>query len=234
VVEIGAHDPVLHHVRHYPRVLSHALAPVVPSLARGLGIPRRLENRPGVAITFDDGPHPRGTPAMLEILAREGAQATFFMIGEQVELRPELAAEVLAAGHVVALHGYRHRLQLRRSVGELETDLQRGAAAIEDATGVSPALHRPPFGIYSAAGLAVARERFRPLLWSRWGKDWRKFTTPRRIAARATRGLAPGDVILLHDADFYCSQGSHERTALALPLILAELKRSETATVLPV
>ncbi len=215
-------------------MLSHALAPVVPSLARGLGIPRRLEDRAGVAITFDDGPHPHGTPAMLEILAREGARATFFMIGEQVQRRPQLAAEVVAAGHAVALHGHRHRLQLRLSAREVESDLAHGAAAIEDATGVSPALHRPPFGIYSAAGLAFARQRFRPLLWSRWGKDWRRFTTPDRIAARATRTLAPGDVILLHDADFYSSRRSHERTALALPLILAELKRCETATVLPV
>jgi peptidoglycan-N-acetylglucosamine deacetylase len=234
MVEIGAHESVLHHVRHHPRVLSHALAPLVPSLARGLGIPRRLEDHAGVALTFDDGPHPQGTPAMLEILAREGARATFFMIGEQVVRRPKLAAEVVAAGHAVALHGYRHRLQLRLSAGDVRTDLERGAATIEDATGISPALHRPPFGIYSAAGLAFARERFRPLLWSRWGKDWRKFTTPGRIAARATRALAPGDVILLHDADFYSSRRSHERTALALPLILAELKRSETATVLPV
>ncbi len=187
-----------------------------------------------MAITFDDGPHPHGTPAMLEILAREGARATFFMVGEQVQRRPGLAAEVLAAGHAVALHGYRHRLQLRYSPAEVESDLARGAAAIEDATGVSPVLHRPPFGIYSAAGLAFAREHFRPLLWSRWGKDWRKLTTPSRIAARATRDLAPGDVILLHDADFYSSSGSYERTALALPLVLAELKRSETATVLPV
>jgi peptidoglycan-N-acetylglucosamine deacetylase len=234
MVEIRAHDSVLHQVRHHPRVLSHALAPVVPSLARGLGIPRRLEDRAGVALTFDDGPHPQGTPAMLEILAREGARATFFMIGEQVQRRPELAAEVVAAGHAVALHGYRHRLQLRLSASEVKSDLERGAAAIEDATGASPALHRPPFGIYSAAGLALARERFQPLLWSRWGKDWRKLATPGRIAARATRDLAPGDVILLHDADFYSSSRSHERTALALPLILAELKRSETATVLPV
>jgi len=72
------------------------------------------------------------------------------------------------------------------------------------------------------------------LLWSRWGKDWRKFTTPARIAGRATRGVAAGDVILLHDADFYSARDSHRRTAAALVLILAELKLRKLDTVLPV
>ena len=103
------------------------------------------------------------------------------------------------------------------TAAEVREDLRRGAAAIEDATGGRPTWHRPPYGIYSRAGLAAAREAgLRPLLWSRWGKDWRKFTTPARIAARATRGLASGDVILLHDADFYSSKRSHERTVAAL------------------
>jgi len=62
-----------------------------------------------------------------------------------------------------------------------------------------------------------------PLLWSRWGKDWRKFTTPQRIAARATRAAGPGDVILLHDADHYSAKDSWRRTVAALPEILARL-----------
>ena len=215
-------------------MIRHALAPVVPGAARALGVPRTLPGAEGVAITFDDGPHPQGTPAILEVLARAGARAMFFMIGEQVRRRPELAVEVTARGHAVALHGDRHRLQLRLRPAELREDLRRGAAALEDATGNAPVWHRPPYGIYSAAGLAEARSQdLRPLLWSRWGKDWRRFTTPRRIAGRVgAAGL--GDVILLHDADFYSSRGSHERTEQALALILKELKNRQIGTVLPV
>jgi peptidoglycan/xylan/chitin deacetylase (PgdA/CDA1 family) len=188
-----------------------------------------------VAITFDDGPHPVGTPAVLDVLSRAGARATFFVIGEQVERRPELLAEIVAAGHAVALHGYRHRLQLRLSASGVADDLKRGVAAIEDAIGARPIWHRPPYGIYSPAGLKAARAAgLRPLLWSKWGKDWRKFTTPARIAARCTRDLTPGDVILLHDADFYSSSGSHERTAAALVIILTELQARDVGTVLPV
>jgi peptidoglycan/xylan/chitin deacetylase (PgdA/CDA1 family) len=219
-------------------MLAHALpalAPVSPRVARKLGIPQTLPDAPGVALTFDDGPHPEGTPAVLEALAGAGARATFFLVGEQVRRRPALAAEIGTAGHLIALHGHRHRLQLRLRRAEIAADLARGAAAIEDATGLTPTLHRPPYGIYSGGGLALVREAgLRPLLWSHWGKDWRRFTTPARIAARATAELRSGDVILLHDADFYSAPGSHRRTVQALPSILTVLDRHGIATVLPV
>lgn len=229
---INRHPPSVHEIfRH----AAPALAPVVGTVARRLHIPRTLAHASGVALTFDDGPHPEGTPAVLAILARSDASATFFLVGEQVARRPKLAAEIQAAGHAIGLHGYRHRCQLRLTAIQIADDYRRGIAAIEDATGITPELHRPPYGIYSAGGLSQARaNRLKPLLWSKWGKDWRKFTTPDRIAARATRDLARGDVILLHDADFYSSRDSHRRTAKALPLVIAELNRREIDTVLAV
>jgi peptidoglycan-N-acetylglucosamine deacetylase len=220
-------------------VLAHALpalAPHSPGVARRFGIPLRLSaGAAGAALTFDDGPHPEGTLAVLETLREAGARATFFLVGEQVRRRPALAAEIAAAGHLIALHGDRHRLQLRLRTSEVAEDLARGRAAIEDATGSSVRLHRPPYGVYSGGGLAAARAAgLEPLLWSRWGKDWRRLTTPERITARVVRDVGPGDVILLHDADFYSARDSFRRTARALPAILAELERRGVATVLPV
>ena len=203
-----------------------ALAPLAPSLCRSLGIPRTLgdagvDAAGRVALTFDDGPHPRGTPAMLDALSAAGAHATFFLIGEQVRREPALARELAAAGHTVALHGDTHRLQLRLTPRALAADLERGHAAIADATGVAPRLYRPPYGIFSPAGLALVRRRgWRPLLWSRWGHDWRLHRTPGQIAAELTERLAPGDVLLLHDADDYSQPGSWQRTARALPQVL--------------
>jgi peptidoglycan/xylan/chitin deacetylase (PgdA/CDA1 family) len=217
-------------------VIRHALAPVLPSAARALGLPRSLSrDAGGVALTFDDGPHPEGTPRVLELLARAGARATFFVIGEQVQRRPELVARIVAEGHLIALHGYQHRLQLRCGSGEVAADLARAASVVGEAAGEMPRWHRPPYGIYSAAGLRAARSSgLKPLLWSRWGKDWRKFTTPHRIAGRAVDGVSSGDVILLHDADYYSARDSHLRTVKALGLILAELERRQVGTVLPV
>jgi peptidoglycan/xylan/chitin deacetylase (PgdA/CDA1 family) len=213
-------------------VIRQLLAPHVPRAAAALGLPRTVSG--GVALTFDDGPHPDGTPAVLAVLEEAGIKATFFLIGEQVERRPALAAEIAGQGHLVALHGYRHRPQPVMRAAAVEDDMARGAAAIEDATGATVSVHRPPYGLYSPAGLAaVRRNGWQPLLWSKWGKDWRRLTTPQRIATRATRELRTGDVILLHDADFYSSRGSHERTAEALKLIVRELKRQKIGTVLP-
>jgi peptidoglycan/xylan/chitin deacetylase (PgdA/CDA1 family) len=215
-------------------MVRHVLAPIHPSSAAALGLPRAVGGD-GVALTFDDGPHPDGTPAVLEVLASFGAVATFFVIGEQVARRPELVRRVLAEGHAVALHGHVHRCQLGLTRAQVRDDLDRGRAAVEDAAGVALSRHRPPFGVYSPAGLErVRRMGLSPLLWATWGKDWRKFTTPVRIANRAVTTARPGDAILLHDADFYSSRGSHERTAAALPLILDVLKARGIGTVLAV
>jgi peptidoglycan-N-acetylglucosamine deacetylase len=201
-----------------------ALAPVVPSIGNALGVTLREDGGEGVALTFDDGPHPEGTPAVLEALREAGAVATFFLVGEQVERRPALAAEIVAAGHRVELHCHRHRNQLRLTPRDLLDDAERAKAAIEDAAGQEVRDYRPPYGIFSAGGLRAIRQRgWRPVLWSRWGKDWRRTATPSSIAARATSGIGAGDIVLLHDADYYSAPGSWIGTAGALPSILATL-----------
>jgi len=202
-----------------------ALAPVVPAVADALGVMRRQEGMSGVALTFDDGPHPQGTPAVLETLREAGAVATFFLAGEQVERRPSLVGEIVAAGHRVELHCHRHRNQLRLTPRSIMDDAERARAAIEEASGQEVRDHRPPYGIFSAAGLqAIRRRGWRPVLWSRWGKDWQSQATPASIAAGATQDVAAGDVVLLHDADYYSARGSWIRTAGALPIILETLE----------
>jgi peptidoglycan-N-acetylglucosamine deacetylase len=201
-----------------------ALAPIVPAVGQRLPVVLRDEGNPGVALTFDDGPHPQGTPAVLEILRAAGQQATFFLAGEQVAARPALAAEIVAAGHRVELHCYRHRNQLRLTPRALLDDAERARAAIEEAGGQAIADYRPPYGIFSGAGLRAVRSRgWRPVLWSQWGRDWTRGATAESISRKATAGIRPGDIVLLHDADFYSARNSWERTASALPRILDEL-----------
>jgi peptidoglycan/xylan/chitin deacetylase (PgdA/CDA1 family) len=216
-------------------VIRHALAVHHPPFARSLSLPLTspaAQEQGAIVLTFDDGPHPEGTPAVLQLLAAAGAHATFFVAGEQVVKRPALLRRVISEGHEVGLHCYRHLPQPRLRAVALEQDITRATAAIEDAIGATPRLHRPPYGVYSPAGLALVRERgMEPLLWSRWGRDWRRFTTPARIARRASVGLVAGDVLLLHDADYYSSSGSHRRTVRALPTVLARLANAGLATV---
>jgi peptidoglycan-N-acetylglucosamine deacetylase len=201
-----------------------ALAPVVPGLGPALGIVHRQAGAGGVALTFDDGPHPQGTPIVLEILREANARATFFLVGEQVVHRPGLAAEIVAAGHRVELHCHRHRNLLRLTPGQFLDDAERARAVIEEASGQAIADFRPPYGIFSAATLRATRRRgWRPVLWSRWGRDWAGRATARSIARHATDGIRDGDIVLLHDADYYSAPGSWARTAAALPIILEGL-----------
>jgi peptidoglycan/xylan/chitin deacetylase (PgdA/CDA1 family) len=169
---------------------------------------------------------------VLETLREAGATATFFLVGEQVVRRPALAAEIVAAGHRVELHCHRHRNALRLTAGQVVEDAERARAAIEEASGQAIADHRPPYGIYSRSALRAVRARgWRPVLWSRWGRDWTRGATADSIARRATAAVGDGDIVLLHDADYYSVPGSWARTAAALPIILEELDSRGLKTV---
>ena len=203
-----------------------ALAPVAPAIGKALPVVLRQEGAEGVALTFDDGPHPQGTPAVLETLREAGAPATFFLAGEQVVRRPSLVAEIVAAGHRVELHCHRHRNQLRLSPRQLLADGERAKAAIEEASGQEVTDYRPPYGIFSTVGLRAVRARgWRPVLWSQWGRDWTRRASPTSIARKTTATVRAGDILLLHDADYYSAPGSWVRTAAALPIVLEELER---------
>jgi len=194
------------------------------ALRRPLGIEDRTASGRGCALTFDDGPHPQGTPAVLAALDRAGARATFFLVGEQVLRSPALAREIADAGHEIGLHCHRHRNLLRLAPWQVAEDIARAHDAIVAGTGRAPRLYRPPYGVLNAAALGMARARgWRTLLWSHWGRDWEASATPASIAARVTDGVHEGAVLLLHDADDYSAPGSWRRTAAALPRVLDTL-----------
>jgi peptidoglycan/xylan/chitin deacetylase (PgdA/CDA1 family) len=211
-----------------------ALAFYSRGLREALGVENRTAAGKGVALTFDDGPHAQGTPAVLDILAARDVRATFFLVGEQVLRNPALAAEIVAAGHTIGLHCHRHRNLLRLAPWQVREDVACAQTAIEDATGLSPALYRPPYGILNATALRLAqRAGRRTLLWSQWGRDWQARATPESILARITDGVGEGSVLLLHDADDYSAPGSWRRTALALPGVVDALAELGLQTVIP-
>ena len=179
---------------------SPATAAVLPGVARAFGIPTGLASD-HVLLTFDDGPHPEGTPAVLRELDRVGASAVFFVSGEQVERYPELVSEIVAAGHELGLHD----------------DVHRARAAVADAAGIEPRLYRPPHGVFSLAGLRLVRELgLEPMFWSKWGCDCERRASSETIAVRVIDCLRAGDVVLLHDADHYSAHGSWRATAAAI------------------
>jgi peptidoglycan-N-acetylglucosamine deacetylase len=210
-----------------------ALAAASPRLRRMLGVHAATASGRGYALTFDDGPHAHGTPAVLDVLERAGAHATFFLVGEQVQRDSSLAREIVSAGHEVGLHCHRHRNLLRLSPVQVREDIARARATIEDATGRQIELYRPPYGVLNAAALLLARRHgWRTLLWSHWARDWEPHATPESILGLVTAGVGEGAVLLLHDADDYGAAGSWRRTADALPRIIETLAEEGLAPVL--
>ena len=173
--------------------------------------------RPAMALTFDDGPHPESTPQVIDALAKAGAKATHFLLGERVERHPELVAALVAAGHAVYAHGWSHDLYAPSQAAE--------AAAATARTEALLARHRPtpktylirlPFNAgYNSAAMHRAMRRFHPDVqfawWSHAIADFRIAQTCRGEAAirqavgaairrfEVRRDLANG-VLLLHDA----------------------------------
>ncbi len=189
---------------------------LLPGLS-GLGDPGH------VALTFDDGPQPESTPAFLRALDRLGWKATFFMLGSMVDRSPGLAAEVAAAGHEVAVHGYEHHSQLFRVYPAIAADLARAVDSVSAATGREQRWFRPPYGTMSAGGvLAARRQGLRTVLWSTWGRDWRAEATPETVVGDVERHLGPGATVLLHDSDCTSAPGAW-RSALGALDPLAEL-----------
>jgi peptidoglycan/xylan/chitin deacetylase (PgdA/CDA1 family) len=176
-----------------------------------------------VAVTFDDGPQPESTPAFLEALDRLGWRVTFFMLGSMVQRSPGLAAEVAAAGHEIAVHGYTHRSEMFRTPRAIDADLARAVDTVSGATGRDLHWFRPPYGTLSAGGVAAARRQgLRTVLWSTWGRDWRAEATPRTVVADVAEHLAPGATVLLHDSDCTSAPGAW-KSALGALEPLAEL-----------
>ncbi len=174
-----------------------------------------------MALSFDDGPDPDATPAVLDALDSAGVRATFFLVGEQAMTHRALAREVADRGHEVGLHGFEHREHSELSAREARDDLARGLGTIEAASGRRPALFRPPYGRFSEDSYAACRDlRLEPVYWSAWGMDWEPLPAE-RIAELATRDLAPGAILLLHDSARYAARASAEATAAAVPLIAA-------------
>ena len=182
-------------------------------------------DEPVVSITFDDGPNPRATPRILDVLRGEGVRATFFVLGRHAERWPELVRRIARDGHQLGNHGYFHRKLHRRSPSYVRDDLTRGTEQIVRASGMRPRHFRAPHGFRSpwvtpiAASLGQRTVGWSLGVWdsTRPGADV--------IAARALEGMHAGSILLLHDGDGYDPDGDRLQTAEALPLILAGLRR---------
>ncbi len=180
-----------------------------------------------IALTFDDGPHPVTTRAVLDILRAYDARATFFVLGHKVEAHPEIVREIRAAGHALGVHGFEHEhLFSLRSSSYVLGQIERTQRAIAAACGATPTLFRPPIGFASPFTFRGAeRAGVKIIAWSVRSLDGLRSASAARVAERVLRHLGDGAIVLLHDA------AEHDdftpASIAALPTILNALRERD-------
>ncbi|MFG3498815.1 polysaccharide deacetylase family protein [Streptomyces sp. NPDC047928] len=186
----------------------------------------RLDGRgdPGhVALTFDDGPDPASTPHFLRALDRLSVRATFFVLGERLERCPGLGRLMVAEGHELAVHGWRHDRPWWPRPARDRLELARAADAVAELAGQRPLWYRPPYGVLTGGRWAAARAAgLRPVLWSAWGRDWTGDAFPAGVLAEVLRTLRGGSTVVLHDSDVVAAPGAWRSALGTLPGLVAE------------
>jgi peptidoglycan/xylan/chitin deacetylase (PgdA/CDA1 family) len=242
VASVALHGVALATVLTYPRSWRVALAAVVANNAvlsvagmfprcawLGANITRlpKAQAREGVvALTFDDGPHPEVTPAVLDMLDQAGARATFFCVGRRAEAYPDIVAAIRARGHGVENHTYSHSNGFAfNGPGGLRREIQRAQAAIERSGGGQPHFFRPPAGIQNPwLSVVLASAGLSLVSWTRRGFDT-VTQDGTRVAARLGRRLRGGDILLLHDASSARDVRDRPVVLDALPRLLDDMGR---------
>ncbi len=185
-----------------------------PYLCRG------NRSRRWVALTFDDGPDARSTPALLELLREARVEAAFFAIGEKVAAEPELAVRIIREGHLLENHSFAHsNLTNFFTIPRLKAELAQAQESVRLATGQAPKFFRPPMGLSNPNVFHAARALgLKVVGWTARGFDT-QFHDPERIVKRIVRRLEPGAIVLLHDGNIPA-----ERLLVTVRLLLVKLR----------
>lgn len=179
------------------------------------------------ALTFDDGPDPRYTGEILDILKEKGAPATFFVVGTQAERYPDILRRCIEEGHEIGSHTYTHANLYHRNSGKVEFEMSRNREVIKGITGQAPQYFRPPRGLYDERILSAGdRLEQRIILWSISGEDWME-PSAKHIVRRISQKIHPGAIILLHDSGglLHNYGGDRSSTVSALGQIIDSLRR---------
>lgn len=152
-----------------------------------------------IFLTFDDGPSPHTTPALLELLAQTGTKATFFLIGQEAEKYPDLVQAIHDGGHAIGNHSYSHKYLPALGVKDIEQEVGRTSKIIEDITGAPPDVFRPPYGMMDArVASCLTERRLSAIYWTSAPEDW-SVPGASRVIRRVNLKLKGGGIIVLHE-----------------------------------
>lgn len=219
---VGCHSALHGQVQPTEEAQPNAIAPPaadwsIPTRYQGKIVRTRVRYFPEklLALTFDDGPSEDITPRILETLATYNAHATFFVMGRRAKLHPDLLKRIVADGNVIGNHSYSHPKQV--TAAEAAEEIAKTQKLIETATGHTPKLFRPPYGIIKGNLAQTAlKDGYTVIAWTISTADSR-LIGPDVIASNVIHTPNPGDIVIMHDGI------GHTATAEALPLILKQL-----------
>jgi|SRR5208282_566929 len=183
-----------------------------------------IRGKKQIALTYDDGPNDPHTLKLLDVLAKHGVRATFFMIGRFVRQRPDIAHAVAQAGHVIGNHTFTHPLLIFESEAQTRIQLVDCRQALQEAIGEHSSLFRPPFGGRRPATIRIARDLgLQTVMWNVTGYDWN--APPAAVIERkVTEQMRGGDVILLHDGGYRALGADRAQTVGATGNLLRKYK----------
>lgn len=159
---------------------------------------KRLDSENSIALTFDDGPHPVYTLALLDLLKKHNSKATFFVVGEKVRRYPEIVERMHREGHQIGIHHDRHTSSWLLTPSQLKYQIQETHRAIINVTGQSPTLYRPPWGFMNAATLSLAKP-YQIVFWTHVFQDWKIDSCEAKLLEGLRSVPATGSIVLLHD-----------------------------------
>ena len=178
--------------------------------ATGVSYSQVRTQLPYIAMTYDDGPHPRNTPRLLDMLRQRNIKATFYVIGRSVNQYPQITRRIVAEGHEIGNHTWSHPNLSKMSNSAVRTELNKTRDAIVAACGVQPRTMRPPYGALKSSQRAwIYKEYGYPtILWNVDPEDWKR-RVPSIVTSRILSGTRNGSIVLAHDL--------HKSTVDAMP-----------------
>lgn len=178
--------------------LIYSILPTVLIRLSGNGISKRLNNSNGIALTFDDGPNPKYTIQLLDLLKRYDIKATFFVVGQKVLQHPEIIKRMKNEGHKIGIHHFKHISSWILSPFHLWKSVKMTEKAIEECTNEKVSLYRPPWGHFNLFTPFICK-KYKVVMWSHIFGDWKVERCKNNLLDQLRVVTDDGSILLLHD-----------------------------------
>lgn len=203
----------------------YTIVPYIFTRWAGLFVFKKGSGANNIALTFDDGPNPKYTNELLDLLEQFQVRASFFVVGKKAQEFPEIIQRMHNEGHLIGIHNYIHHSNWLMSPWKVKQGIEKSAKIIESIIGIKSSYYRPPWGMMNIFDLFIHR-KYHIILWSLLAYDWNSKGGIKKIETRLLKGIKPGDIILLHDngetwgADEDAPQYTIGALKLVLPILI--------------